>query len=78
MNKFLKELREKHGYTQEYMAKKLGYKGKSGYCLLENGSVKITIEKARKISQIFNVDPSIFFDNEVEETSTSKKSKTTA
>lgn len=70
MNKFLKELREKSGYTQEDMAKELGYKGKSGYCLLENGSVKMTIEKARKISEVFNIDPIIFFEVEVEDSST--------
>lgn len=70
MNEKLKKMREDKGYTQEFMAKKLGYKGKSGYCLLENGSTKLSVEKAIKIAEILEVDPSIFFTSKVEDTST--------
>ncbi|MBS4535604.1 helix-turn-helix transcriptional regulator [Clostridium sp. D2Q-14] len=70
MNQKLKKMREDKGYTQEYMAHKLGYKGKSGYCLLENGSVKLSVEKAIKIAEVLEVDPSIFFTSKVEDTST--------
>lgn len=70
MNKLLKKLRLEKGYTQHDMAKKLGYSGKSGYCLLENGAVKMTLEKAKQIAEILEVDPAIFFSQQVEETST--------
>lgn len=73
--KILKKLREERGYTQEYMAERLGYKGKSGYCLLEKGSIKLTVEKAIAISRILDIDPSIFFENKVEETSTEEESE---
>ena len=43
----LKETRKQAGITQEAMAKKLGYKGKGSYCLLENGDVKCTVEQER-------------------------------
>lgn len=72
MDKLLKKLRIEKGYTQQDMAKKLGYSSKSGYCLLENGAVKMTIDKAKQIAEILEVDPSIFFSDKVEETSTNK------
>lgn len=73
MIKFLKTIREDKGYTQEYMAKQLGYSGKSGYCLLENGAVKLSVERAIKIAKILEVDPNVFFANEVQDTSTKEK-----
>ncbi|MGI5840540.1 MAG: helix-turn-helix transcriptional regulator [bacterium] len=67
----LKELRTAKGLSQEDMAKKLGYKDKSGYCLLENGHVKMTLEKALLICKIFEVDlKEIFFTTAVEAAST--------
>lgn len=45
----LKETRMAAGVTQEAMAEALGYKDKSSYCLLENGTVKCTVEQAKKI-----------------------------
>lgn len=57
----LKELREEHGYTQEEMAILLGYSSRSGYCMLENGKVKLTLSKIKKLAEIFNVDIKYFF-----------------
>lgn len=59
--KILKELRLNKGYTQEYMAQKLGYSSKSGYCMLENGLVKMTFDKAKLIAEILQIDPIVFF-----------------
>lgn len=70
MNEILKKIRIEKGHTQEDMAKKLGYKDKSGYNHLENGNVKLSVERAIKIAQILEVDPSIFFNQEVQDTST--------
>lgn len=61
MSELIKKLRIDKGYTQEYMAEKLGYKDKSGYNHLENGNVKLSLERAIKIAEILEVDPSIFF-----------------
>jgi transcriptional regulator with XRE-family HTH domain len=63
MSEILKKIRIEKGYTQEYMAEKLGYKDKSGYNHLENGNVKLSVERAMMISKILNVNPSIFFIN---------------
>ncbi|AZO96636.1 helix-turn-helix domain-containing protein [Iocasia frigidifontis] len=58
----LKKLRVEKGFTQQEMAEKLGYKGKSGYCQLENGTVKMTLEQAKKIAEILGDDiEKIFF-----------------
>lgn len=51
------------------MAKKLGYKSKSGYCMLENGITKLTLHKAKLIAEILEVEPSIFFENHIQATS---------
>lgn len=72
--KKLKELRKAKGFTQEQMAKLLGYKDKSGYCQLENGDIKMTLEKAIKISKILGADiKEIFFETNVENRSTEGK-----
>lgn len=63
MSEILKKIRVEKGYTQEYMAEKLGYKDKSGYNHLENGNVKLSVERAMMIAKILNVNPSIFFIN---------------
>lgn len=71
----LKAIRKAKGFTQQQMAEMLGYKDKSGYCQLENGDVKMTLEKAIKISQILKVEiDKIFFDNQVEVSSTKEQS----
>lgn len=73
MNNLLKSLRAKKGYTQEQMAQILGYSNKSSYCMLENGHVKMTLEQARKIAEALDIDPVIFFEEEVQETSTNNQ-----
>lgn len=60
MDNILKNLRVENSYTQEYIAEYLGYKGKSGYSMLENGKVKLTIDKAKLLAKLYNVDIQIF------------------
>jgi putative transcriptional regulator len=58
----LRTIREAKGLTQEQMAKALGYKDRSGYWYLENGRISITIDKAKKISEILGINiDEIFF-----------------
>jgi|LFRM01.1.fsa_nt_gb transcriptional regulator with XRE-family HTH domain len=66
-NNKLKELRTARGLTQAEMAKRLGYKGKSGYCMLENGQVRMTLAMAQKIAEVLGVDANtLFFENKVQ------------
>lgn len=70
----LKKIREQNGYTQDEMANMLGYNSKSTYSMKENGTRKITIEDAHKISKIFKKPiEEIFFDNEVVKLTTKLK-----
>ena len=62
MNNLLKKLRIQNGLTQNDVAKALGYKSKSGYSMLENGKVDITISKVKILSKLYNVDPKIFLE----------------
>lgn len=69
----LKELRQAKGITQKEMALKLGYKGKSGYCQLENGTVRMPLTQAKKIAEILNINmEELFFENRVHVTGTNE------
>lgn len=62
----VRELRQKFGYTQDYMAEKMGLKSKNAYSLKERGERKFSLEEANVISLIFGLPiEQIFFDNEV-------------
>lgn len=67
--KLLREERIKNGYTQQYIADKLGFKDRSSYCQIEKGIVSINIETAHKIASILGLTDEktfeIFFDNKV-------------
>lgn len=54
MRKNLRAARKAMGYTQEQMAKMLGYKSKSHYCMIENGQRGISVEQALKIAGILH------------------------
>lgn len=66
--KVLKRLREKHGYTQTYMAQKAGI-NRSYYGFIENGKRNPNINIAIKIANIFNLEikdvfpEDVFFNN---------------
>ncbi|CUU46143.1 helix-turn-helix domain-containing protein [Clostridium beijerinckii] len=62
MNQLLKKLRLESGKTQKEIAEILGYSSKSGYSMLENGSVELTISKAKVLSSFYKIDPKIFFE----------------
>ena len=47
------------GYSQEYIAGKLGIAQKS-YCKLERVQTKLTVERLQKIAFILDRDPSSF------------------
>lgn len=57
----IKEIRTSKGVTATHMAKELGYKAVSSYLRLENGESTISLEKAKIIADILNVDVNDFF-----------------
>lgn len=57
----IKEIRMHKGVTATHMAKTLGYRAVSSYLRLENGESTISLEKAKTIADILNVDINDFF-----------------
>jgi DNA-binding XRE family transcriptional regulator len=58
----LKQAREECGLTQEQMAKSLGYKSRSHYCMVENGQRGVSVETALAISTILKRPIAELFD----------------
>lgn len=65
----LKAERIKRGITQEQLAKQLGFKDKSSYCLIENGKISISIDTANHIANYLALSKDlvykIFFETDV-------------
>ncbi|MDH5160383.1 helix-turn-helix transcriptional regulator [Heyndrickxia oleronia] len=61
----LREVRLSQGKSQTFMAKKLGYKYPSGYANIEMGRTKPSLEKAKQISEILDVDVNELFFNQM-------------
>jgi transcriptional regulator with XRE-family HTH domain len=51
---FLKELRQEHGISQEFLAKKIGL-SRPTYIQVENGTRKMLVEEAQKLAQFFGL-----------------------
>lgn len=51
----IRNIREKLGYSQEYMAMKLGI-GQNGYSKIELGYTRITVERLFEIAKVLNTD----------------------
>lgn len=51
------QFRERKNYSQEQMAKMLGYKSKGSYSLIESGKTKVHINLANKITEILELTP---------------------
>lgn len=52
---YLRSIRKAKKITQEQMAKELGYSSKTGYCELENGHVKMTVEQLIIIKNVLSL-----------------------
>jgi len=70
----LRAERMKRGITQEKLAKSLGFKDKSSYCLIEKGKTSVSVDTANQIAIHLGLSKEvaykIFFAPEVQETST--------
>ena len=51
----IRNIREKLGYSQEYMAMKLGI-GQNGYSKIELGYTRITVDRLFEIAKILQTD----------------------
>ena len=51
----IRTIREKLGYSQEYMAMKLGI-GQNGYSKIELGYTRITVDRLFEIAKILQTD----------------------
>ena len=54
MSSFLKKLRQKHGVSQEFLARQIGV-SRPTFMQIENESRKIFVEEAQKLAQFFNL-----------------------
>lgn len=61
----IRELRMKRGYTQVYMAKKLGYSNSQRYANYEYGANKVSLATAKRIADILGVSVDDFFCKQV-------------
>jgi len=59
----LKKLREQHGYSQEYVANELGV-SQSTYFKLEAEQIRLTVERAKQLSKLYEIDPEYFFSSD--------------
>ena len=54
----IKQMRIKNNLTQQELAERLGYKGKSMVCHIEKGEVDLPLSIFLKIADIFGCEPS--------------------
>lgn len=61
MNEYriMKILRESKNYSQEYVAGKLGI-NQNAYSKMENGKVKLTLDRIRQLAEIYDIKPEYF------------------
>ncbi len=58
----MKILRELNNYTQEYVASFLGI-NQNSYYRLESGQTRLTVDRMKKLSELYDVEPEIFLSN---------------
>ncbi len=75
LQKWLKDLREGTGHTQESIAELVGI-AKTTYSSYEQGHRQPSIANAKKLAEVLNVPWTIFFDNEVRKTYAKNKEVT--
>lgn len=60
MNNRLLTLRLEKNWTQDYVADQLGL-SQPAYSKLEQGQVKLTVDRAGKLAELYDIDPDYFF-----------------
>ncbi len=59
----LRKLREDQGFSQEYIATELGI-SQSTYYKLEAEQIRLTVERAKQLAKLYDIDPEYFFTSE--------------
>jgi transcriptional regulator with XRE-family HTH domain len=62
-SKIMRVLREANGYTQEYIASELGI-NQNTYSKLESGQTRLTVDRVKKLAELYNVSPEYFLSEE--------------
>lgn len=57
--KILRILRESHDYSQKYVGSVLGIE-QNTYSKLESGQIQLTIDRIKKLAELYKVEPDIF------------------
>jgi transcriptional regulator with XRE-family HTH domain len=67
--KNIKKLRKEHGWSQDELAQRMGYKDRSSIAKIETGAVDIPRSKILEFAKVFNIAPGdlMGWDNEVPE-----------
>lgn len=52
----LRNARKEKGVSMTFMAHKLGYRSASGYANIESGHTKLSLEAAKNIAEILEID----------------------
>lgn len=69
----IRKVRESKGITKTFVAKALGL-SLQGYRYLENGEVRLDVERMQKIAKILGVNSSIFLDDDLTDSVINQKS----
>jgi transcriptional regulator with XRE-family HTH domain len=64
VNENVQRLRESRGVTKTFMAKGLGM-SLQGYSHIEEGNVRLDVERMKKIGDLLHVDSAIFLDDKL-------------
>jgi len=59
----LRKLRERQGYSQEYVANRIGV-SQSTYHKLEAEQIRLTVERAKELADLYEIDPEYFYISE--------------
>ncbi len=59
----IKQLRDSHGYSQDYVAEQIGI-SQAAYSKLESGQTKTTIDRAQQLAKFYDVDTEFFFSSD--------------
>ena len=60
----IKKLRQERGWSQEDLAKKMGYSGKSMISRIENGKINLQQSQIMMFAKVFGVDAGVLFGND--------------
>lgn len=60
----IRRIREAKGVSKTFVARRLGL-SLQGYRYIEDGDVKLDVERMKKIAHILSVDSAIFLDDEL-------------